>query len=67
MLTSATLYWVFFNVEDLTVLDFHSLVCFLLALVPPIGILQKCGSNVLNLGETVTRFLQVQVFYKVYI
>lgn len=57
----------FFNVEDLTVLDFHSLVCFLLALVPPIGILQKYGSNVLNLGETVTRFLQVQVFYKVYI
>lgn len=46
-------------------LDFHSLFCFLL--VPPIEILQKHRSNILNLGNFLTSFLQVQVFYKVYV
>jgi len=53
--------------ENFTVLDFHSLVCFLFVRVPPIGILQNYGSDTLNLGDTVTGFLQVQVFRNVHV
>lgn len=51
--------------KNSTVLDFDFLVCFLL--VPSTEILHKYDSNILNLGDSLSGFLQVQIFCEVYI